>query len=67
MTPDYDLENYSVRRISDEIKMTNTLLKAIDGKSQRTFAYPCGDIKIGDSLYLNSTKNEFVAKRLKAH
>ena len=63
VTPDYDLENYSIKRISDEIKMTNTLLKAIDGKTQRTFAYPCGDIKIGDSLYLTATKNEFVAAR----
>jgi sialate O-acetylesterase len=43
--------------------MTNTLLKAIDGKTERTFAYPCGDMKIGDSLYLNRTKNEFVAAR----
>jgi peptidoglycan-N-acetylglucosamine deacetylase len=63
VTPDYDLSKYTIRRINDEMKMTNTLLKAIDGKTKRTFAYPCGDIKIGDSLYITPMKNEFVAAR----
>ncbi len=61
--PDYDLNNYSIRRIDDEIRMTNTILKAIDGKTERTFAYPCGDTKIGDSSYLIPIKHEFVAAR----
>ncbi len=43
--------------------MTNTILKAIDGKTKRTFAYPCGDTKIGDSSYLTSIESEFVAAR----
>lgn len=63
VTPDYDLSNYTFRRIRDEIRMTNTLLQAVDGKTRRTFAYPCGDTKIGDSAYLESMKNEFVAAR----
>jgi peptidoglycan/xylan/chitin deacetylase (PgdA/CDA1 family) len=63
VTADYDLSNYSIRRITDEIKMTNTLLKAIDGKAQRTFAYPCGDATIGDSSYLSSIQKDFVAAR----
>jgi peptidoglycan/xylan/chitin deacetylase (PgdA/CDA1 family) len=61
--PDNDLNNYSIKRIDDEIKMTNTLLKAIDGKTERTFAYPCGDTKIGDSSYFTPVKAEFVAAR----
>jgi len=60
---DYDLSKYSIRRITDEIRTMNTMLKAIDGKSKRTFAYPCGDMKIGDSFYLNGVKNEFIAAR----
>ena len=60
---DYDLSKYSIRRITDEIRTMNTMLKAIDGKPKRTFAYPCGDLKIGDSFYLNGVKNEFVAAR----
>ncbi|MDQ6815010.1 MAG: polysaccharide deacetylase family protein [Bacteroidota bacterium] len=63
VTADYDLSKYSIRRITDEMRMTNTLLTAIDGKSKRTFAYPCGDVKIGDSLYISPMKNEFVAAR----
>lgn len=63
VTANYDLSNYSIRRITDEIRMTNTLLKAIDGKTKRTFAYPCGDTKIGDSSYINPVKKDFIAAR----
>lgn len=63
VTADYDLSNYSIRRITDEIRMTNTLLKAIDGKTKRTFAYPCGDTKIGDTSYIDPVKKDFVAAR----
>lgn len=63
VTADYDLGNYTLKRLADEIKMTNTLLKAIDGKTKRTFAYPCGDTKIGDSSYIDLLKNDFVAAR----
>lgn len=59
--PDYDMTNYTLKRMRDEIKMTNTLLQTLDGKTKRTFAYPCGDTKIGDSLYLE--KSEFAAAR----
>ncbi len=61
--PDYDLSRYTVRRITDEMKTMNTLLKAIDGKSKRTFAYPCGDTKIDDTSYIDPMKNDFVAAR----
>lgn len=61
--PDYDLGNYSMPRLLDEIRMANTLLEALDGKTKRTFAYPCGDTKIGDSLYVDNIRNDFVAAR----
>jgi sialate O-acetylesterase len=61
--PDYDLEKYTMQRLLDEIKMANTLLEAIDGKTKRTFAYPCGDTKIGDESYVDKMKTEFVAAR----
>jgi peptidoglycan/xylan/chitin deacetylase (PgdA/CDA1 family) len=47
--PDYDLKYYTVRRITDEIKTMNVILKAIDGKTKRTFAYPCSDTKVHDT------------------
>jgi sialate O-acetylesterase len=61
--PDYDLGNYTMQRLLDEIKMANTLLEALDGKSKRTFAYPCGDTKIGDSSYVDKIRDDFVAAR----
>ena len=63
VNPTYDLSTYTVPRIVDEIRMTNTLLKAIDGKNQRTFAYPCGDTKIGNVDYFDQVKGDFVAAR----
>jgi peptidoglycan-N-acetylglucosamine deacetylase len=61
--PEYDLNTYTMQRLVDEVKMSNALLKAIDGKSERTFAYPCGDTKVGDSSYVPTIKDEFVAAR----
>ena len=63
VTADYNLATYSVRRITDEIKMTNSVLQAIDGKKERTFAYPCGDTKIGGVSYLDASKGDFVSAR----
>jgi peptidoglycan/xylan/chitin deacetylase (PgdA/CDA1 family) len=60
---DYDLRFYTVKRITDEIRAMNNLLKAIDGKNKRTFAYPCGDSKIHDTAYIDPLKNEFAAAR----
>jgi sialate O-acetylesterase len=61
--PDYDLENYTMQRLVDEIKMANTLLEALDGKTKRSFAYPCGDTKIGDLSYVDKIRDDFVAAR----
>lgn len=61
--PDYDLNNYTVNRMVNEIKTMNNILKAIDGKTKRTFAYPCGDTKIHDTAYLDGLRNDFVAAR----
>ena len=47
----------------EEITMTNALLHAMDGNTKRTFAYPCGDRMIGDSLYLNSIEKDFTGAR----
>jgi peptidoglycan/xylan/chitin deacetylase (PgdA/CDA1 family) len=58
-----DLKNYSVRRIENEVRMTNLFLQALDGKTKRTFAFTCGDMIIDDSLFINGMKNDFVAAR----
>ncbi|MXV51424.1 polysaccharide deacetylase family protein [Pedobacter sp. HMF7647] len=61
--PDFDLSKYTVSRAVAEIRMNNTLLKAIDGKDKRTFAYPCGDLKVGGEFFYNQLKNDFVGAR----
>ncbi len=61
--PDYDLRNYTVKRMTDEIRTMSNMLKAIDGKSKRTFAYPCGDTKIHDTAYIDGLRNDFIAAR----
>lgn len=63
VTPAHDLRYYSLARITDEMKSMNTILKAIDGKTKRTFAFPCNDKKIGDTPYINGVNNEFIAAR----
>jgi sialate O-acetylesterase len=49
---EYDMNNYTVRRMVDETRMTNLFLQALDGKTKRTFAFTCGDMKIGDSSFI---------------
>ena len=61
--PDYDLHTYTVNRMDNEILAMNNILKAIDGKDERTFAFPCGDTKIHDSAYLDYMKYKFIAAR----
>ena len=63
VTADNDLDNYSVQRMVDEIEVANTLLKAVDGKSERTFAYTCGDQVIGGEKIWDKIKNDFIAAR----
>ena len=63
VSPEYDMNNYTIRRMVDETRMTNLFLQALDGKTKRTFAFTCGDMKIGDSLFINAMKKDFVAAR----
>ena len=44
--PYNDLDQYSLKQFEEEIKVTNVLLHAIDGKSKRTFAYTCGETEL---------------------
>ena len=61
--PDYDLNHYTVQRMLDETRMNNVFLQALDGATTRTFAFTCGDMKIGDSAFIGLMKNDFIAAR----
>ncbi len=58
-----DLSRYSVYRAVNEIRINNTILQAIDGNTERTFAYPCGDSYIDTINYYTQVKDEFVGAR----
>ncbi|WP_052732208.1 polysaccharide deacetylase family protein [Hymenobacter terrenus] len=63
VTPDHDLSKYTVERAVNEIRATNALLKKIDGKTARTFAYPCGERQIGNAFFYDQLRKDFVATR----
>jgi len=63
VSPDHDLSKYTVSRAVSEVRLNNTLLKAIDGKTDRTFAYPCGDLSIGGVLFYDHLKKDFAGAR----
>jgi len=60
---EYDMNNYSVKRMEDETRMTNLFLQALDGNTKRTFAFTCGDMKINDSSFIDGLKKDFPAAR----
>ncbi|WP_346862245.1 polysaccharide deacetylase family protein [uncultured Draconibacterium sp.] len=62
--PEYDLNNYTLEQIVAEIETANTLLKAIDGKTERSFAYTCGDYKAGSDDFTKNIEEIFVGARL---
>ncbi len=61
--PEYDLDNYTVQRMVDEIRMTNIFLESLDGNKKRTFAFTCGDMKVNDTSFINLLKDDFIAAR----
>jgi peptidoglycan/xylan/chitin deacetylase (PgdA/CDA1 family) len=63
VNPDFDLDNYSVNKMVEEIKVMNTFLHAIDGKTKRTFAYACGDREINGVYYIDKLKKNIEAAR----
>jgi peptidoglycan/xylan/chitin deacetylase (PgdA/CDA1 family) len=63
VTADHDLSKYTVSRAVEEIRINNVLLKAIDGKSNRTFAYPCGDLTIDGVKFYDQLRNDFAGAR----
>jgi peptidoglycan/xylan/chitin deacetylase (PgdA/CDA1 family) len=61
VTPWNDLDTLPVESLKQQILMANTLLFAIDGREERTFTAPCGDLEAAGEPYLDAIKGEFVA------
>jgi len=66
VTADRDLDKVSVVQMQDQVKVTNSFLHAIDGKTARTYTPPCIDLNAGGSNYVDGLKSEFVAIKAKS-
>ena len=61
VTPDLDLDTVSATRMAAQVRIANTMLHAIDGRTERTFTVPCGDRMALGGDYVDLVKTEFVA------
>ncbi|AHW59127.1 sialate O-acetylesterase [Draconibacterium orientale] len=61
--PEYDLRAYTPEQIVAELKTANTLLKAVDGNTERSYGYTCSNYVANGVDFTDSVKNIFVAAR----
>lgn len=61
--PEYDYRNYSILQIKNELFTANTLLKAVDGQEERTYAYTCSDYMVNQQSFVDSIRPMFVSAR----
>lgn len=61
--PEYDLNKYTYEQIINELSTANTLLKAVDGKTERTFGFTCSDFIAGGIDFTDEVKSMFSAAR----
>ena len=61
VTPENDLDKTGAAQLAAQVRVGNTLLQAIDGRTERTFTAPCGDLQAGGENYLSLIKGDFVA------
>lgn len=55
-------EHYSTYQIMREIYSMNNFLHAIDGKSGRTYAYPCTETAVGGKSYVDTLRKSTMIK-----
>lgn len=63
VTPDNDLDTTRAAQLVAQVRLGNTLLQALDGRQERTFAAPCGDLDASGEPYLGALKGDFVAMK----
>lgn len=62
--PHRNLDTTTVAQMADQIRLANTMLMALDGRSSRTMTVPCGDTLASDGNYVDAVASEFVAIKL---
>ena len=63
VSADNDLDTVSVAQLVAQIRVGNSMLQAIDGQQQRSFAAPCGDLNAAGEPYLKALQDDFVAMK----
>lgn len=63
LKPEYDLNSYSLDQLMNELRTANTLLKAVDGKAERSFAYTCTNYTINGMSFIDSVRTLFPSAR----
>jgi peptidoglycan/xylan/chitin deacetylase (PgdA/CDA1 family) len=61
VAPEDDIDSTSAARLVAQIRLGNTMLHAIDGRTERTFTVPCGDVLAGGENYVKLIHGDFVA------
>jgi len=56
-----DLDTTSAEQMRDQVQVANTMLTAIDGRRERTYTAPCGDVLAAGRDYLPLLRDDFVA------
>jgi peptidoglycan/xylan/chitin deacetylase (PgdA/CDA1 family) len=59
--PHRDLDITSPEQMRDQVLLGNTMLEAIDGRRERTYTAPCGDLLASGRPYLPALRTAFVA------
>jgi peptidoglycan/xylan/chitin deacetylase (PgdA/CDA1 family) len=61
VAPEDDIDTTTAARLVEQIRLGNTMLHAIDGKDERTFTVPCGDVMAAGEPYVKLIHGDFVA------
>ena len=61
--PEYDLNKYSLDQLMNELRTANTLLEAVDGLGERSFAYTCTNYSIDGISFIDSVRTLFPSAR----
>lgn len=56
-----NLDTTTVAQMRDQLMLANTMLTAIDGKTERSYTVPCGDRMAADGDYLPAITGAFIA------
>ena len=61
--PAFSTDNYTLGRMIEELKVANKFLYLIDGKSERSYAYPCCVTTVGGIDYSDKLGSMFISAR----